>query len=88
MSLTYFLRSLAHTPRGGALAMRLGRLLFFWLKHFDRRLTTRPTAIDAAAGTFFLGRRRSEPIGDERIIAAYFGARSAPAPGDLSAGHS
>ena len=77
ISLTYFLRSLPRTPYGGALAMRIGRLLFFWLKHLDRWLITRPTAIDAAAGTFFLGRRRTEPIVDERIIASYRGPGTA-----------
>ncbi len=71
LSLTYFLRSLARTQTGGAMAMRMGRLLFFWLKHVDRWLLKRPTAIEAPAGTFFLGRRRTKPIADERIIASY-----------------
>jgi SAM-dependent methyltransferase len=73
LSLTYFLRSLARTQTGGAMAMRMGRLLFFWLKHVDRWLLKRPTAIEAPAGTFFLGRRRTKPIADERIIASYPG---------------
>jgi SAM-dependent methyltransferase/uncharacterized protein YbaR (Trm112 family) len=73
LSLTYFLRSLARTQTGGAMAMRLGRVLFFWLKHVDRWVLKRPTAIEAPTGTFFLGRRRTVPIADERIIASYRG---------------
>ncbi len=73
LSLTYFLRSLACTQAGGAMAMRIGRVLFFWLKHVDRWLLKRPTALEAPAGTFFLGRRRTKPIADERIIASYPG---------------
>jgi SAM-dependent methyltransferase len=71
ISLTYFLRSLSRTPHGGAVAMRVGRLLFFWLKHVDRWLISRPLAMEAAAGSFFLGRRRNDPLDDERLIASH-----------------
>ena len=88
LSLTYFLRSLARTPHGGALATRIGCLLFFWLKHVDRWLIRRPTAIEVAAGTFFLGRRRNEPIADDRVISSYRGpwapqSLGAEPPGDV-----
>lgn len=70
ISLTYFLRSLARTPHGGAAAMRIGQLLFFWLKHVDRWLIRRPLAMDMSAGSFFLGRRRDDPIADEQLVAS------------------
>lgn len=77
LTLTYFLRSLSRTRAGAGLAMRSGRLLFFWLKHLDRWLVGRPTAVDACAGTFFLGRRREEPITDEHLIASHSAAQPA-----------
>jgi SAM-dependent methyltransferase/uncharacterized protein YbaR (Trm112 family) len=73
LSLAYFFRSLARTQTGGAIAMRLGRLLFFWLKYADGWLLDRPMATEAPAGTFFLGRRRTQPIADERLIVSYSG---------------
>jgi SAM-dependent methyltransferase/uncharacterized protein YbaR (Trm112 family) len=87
LSLAYFLRSLARTRNGQALALRIGRVLFFWLKHLDRRLVTRPTATDVAAGTFFLGRRRHDALADERIIASYGGRPLEPAHPAAPAGH-
>lgn len=71
LSLTYFLRSLPRTSTGCALAMRSGRLLFFWLKYLDRWLLKRPAATHIAAGTFFLGRRRKDPITDQGIITSH-----------------
>jgi SAM-dependent methyltransferase len=71
LSLTYFVRSLAATPVGAGLAMRAGRLIFSWLRHLDRWLAARPAAVDASAGTNFLGRRRSEPMPAEQIVASH-----------------
>ncbi len=75
-SLWYFLRALARTRRGRGIAFMLARLMFWWLKHLDRRLVRRPAAVDAASGTFFLGRRRDEAVSDEAILSSYRGAGS------------
>jgi SAM-dependent methyltransferase len=53
-------------------------LLTFWLTYLDSFLAARPGALDAASGTFFLGRRRSSPIADGDIIASYKGAYPTP----------
>jgi hypothetical protein len=71
---SYFLRSLPRSATGSALAMRVARLLFFWCKHLDRWLVRRPNAADAAAGTFFLGRRRAAPLADAELIAGAYRA--------------
>jgi SAM-dependent methyltransferase len=70
----YFLRSMARTRTGRAIAFLVARLGFFWIKHLDPWLSRNPSAIDAASGTFFLGRRREEAVSDEAILAAYRGA--------------
>lgn len=49
------------------------------LRWLDRRLHTRPAAIDAASGTYLLGRRRSTPRPDSEIVAMYRGANTSPA---------
>lgn len=78
-SFRYLARSLA--PRGGTGAALLGRmatLLTFWLKYIDRLVLTHPGASDGASGTYFLGRRREEPIDDEALVASYRGAIPVP----------
>ncbi len=52
------------------------RLSGFWLKYLDYFLIDRPGALDAAAGLFFLGRRRETPLADADIVEAYRGAAS------------
>ena len=46
----------------------LARLLFFWLKYVDTFVVARPAAIDAASGTFFLGRRRTAAVSDVEVL--------------------
>jgi SAM-dependent methyltransferase len=77
--------SLAWAIRGFALAFlgrswlaraavdRLVSLSTFWLKYLDPFLVERPGGIDAASGTFFLGRRREHPVPDCEIIAGFRG---------------
>jgi hypothetical protein len=48
-------------------------LLFFWLKYLDGWLVRRPGGLDAASGTFFLGRRRVTPIDDRTVVHGYRG---------------
>ena len=75
-SLWYFLRTLARTRPGRGIAFMLARVMFSWLKDLDRWLGRRPAAVDAASGTFFLGRRREEAVSDEAILSSYRGAGS------------
>jgi SAM-dependent methyltransferase len=75
-SLWYFLRTFAHTRRGRGIAFMAARVMFWWLKHLDPWLVRMPGAVDAASGTFFLGRRRDEAVSDEAILSSYRGAGS------------
>jgi SAM-dependent methyltransferase len=49
------------------------------LRWLDRIIRARGAAMDAASGTFFLGRRRSTARPDREIIAAHRGAVQSPA---------
>lgn len=51
------------------------RLLFAWLKHFDRILQHRPAAMDGASCTYLLGRKMQGRIADSEIISRYEGAK-------------
>jgi len=73
-SLWYFMRTLARTRQGRGIAFVLARIAFWWLKHLDRWLDGAPAAVDAASGTFFLGRRREGAVSDEAILSSYRGA--------------
>ena len=53
----------------------LVRLIFAWLKPFDRLLVDRPVAMDGASCTYFLGRRIEGRIPDAEIIAHFVGAK-------------
>jgi SAM-dependent methyltransferase len=75
-SLWYFLRSMARTRAGRGMAFMIARVMFSWLKYFDLWLAKKPGAVDAASGTFFLGRRRDEAVSDEAILSSYQGAGS------------
>lgn len=71
-SIQYFAR--AFVPRRlWAAADRLASLCFFWLKYVDDYLVRTPGGVDAASGTFFLGRRRVEPVDDRTIVRGYRG---------------
>jgi SAM-dependent methyltransferase len=68
----YFVRSL--TPRRlWPLTRRAAVLSVFWLKYLDGWLVRRPEALDAASGTFFLGRRRETAVDDREIVGGYRG---------------
>jgi SAM-dependent methyltransferase/uncharacterized protein YbaR (Trm112 family) len=51
------------------------RIVFGWLKHFDRLLVSRPEAMDGASCTYFLGIKNDDYIPDTDIIARYVGAK-------------
>lgn len=71
-SVSYFLRAFL-APRFWPVADRLTSLCLFWLKYFDDRLVSAPGGLDAASGTFFLGRRRAVPLSDRTIVGSYRG---------------
>jgi uncharacterized protein YbaR (Trm112 family) len=83
MALAWAIRGYGHSWAGTSRAARwvtarLVGLLFFWLKYTDRRLAGTPAGFDSAAGTFFLGRRREDPVPDTQIVAQYRGACPSP----------
>lgn len=73
-SLRYFARSLPRRSRVARELLDRGVCLgFFWLKYLDDVLVSRPGAVDAASGMYFLGRRRDSPISDRQVLASYRG---------------
>lgn len=68
---------LAFVARPGLrkVAKALVRLVFSWLKHFDRLLVNRAEAMDAASCTYFLGRKIEGHVPDVEIITRYVGAK-------------
>jgi hypothetical protein len=50
----------------------------FWLKYVDEFLARRPAALDAASGTYFLGRRRETAVPDRDIVSSYRGGFPTP----------
>jgi SAM-dependent methyltransferase len=80
-SIKYFLQSFAGRSRlARSLIGRLVSLGFFWLKYLDLVLARTAGGLDAASGTFFLGRRREGPVADDEIIGRYRGAIRFEAP--------
>jgi SAM-dependent methyltransferase len=73
-SIRYFVVSFARSSVARGLLSRIVTLGVFWLKYLDAFLLRRPAGLDAAAGTYFLGRRRDTPVSDAEILAAYRGA--------------
>jgi SAM-dependent methyltransferase len=65
-SVAFFARAL-----GGRSLWVAGALLAAPLKWLDGMLAARSGALDAASGTFILGRRRETPVSDAEIVAAY-----------------
>jgi SAM-dependent methyltransferase len=74
-SIDFFAKSLFRSRAAGKAA----KLAFFWLQHLDR-LVPEAFAVDAASGTFFMGRKSGPGIGPKDIIHHYRGAQRAKAP--------
>ncbi|MBX7170937.1 MAG: methyltransferase domain-containing protein [Pyrinomonadaceae bacterium] len=72
-SYCYFLQSFFYNQTLGQIAFAFGSITGFWLKYFDYFLINKPTAFDAAASYFFLGRKSDEILSDEKLIAEYQG---------------
>lgn len=71
-STTYFFRAFLAPPLW-PLVDPVTSLCLFWLKYFDDRLVRTPGGLDAASGTFVLGRRRSVPLDDRAVLVSYRG---------------
>jgi SAM-dependent methyltransferase/uncharacterized protein YbaR (Trm112 family) len=73
-SLQYFAQAFVGTRRvTRALVGRIVLLGAFWLKYLDDFLVSTPGGIDAASGTFFLGRRRETALSDREIVHSFRG---------------
>jgi SAM-dependent methyltransferase len=74
-SVKYFLISFGGRSRvARGLLARVATLATFWLKYLDAFLVKTPGGLDAASGTYFLGRKRDNPVPDAEIVAGYRGA--------------
>jgi len=73
-SYQFFLRSLSQRGPVMRRLMYLAAVLTAWpLKYFDYWLVDKPYALDAAAGVYFLGRRRETALSDREVCASYRG---------------
>ena len=72
-SLQYFVQSFARTPFVVSILKRGMQVATSWLTLFDSLLVKRPGGLDGAAGTYFLGTRRDEPLPDRAIVRSYRG---------------
>ena len=70
----YFLLSFAAAKAARKLIYAFARLTGWFWKYFDYCLVSRPQALDAASGLYFLGRKEDgPPITDREIAASYRG---------------
>ena len=69
-SIDYFFRGLFRSRNVG----KFFKLMFFWLKYFDRLIPSK-YSVDAACGCYFLGRKTDNAISDRQIIEYYKGAQ-------------
>lgn len=51
----------------------VSHIAFFWLKYFDYYLKDTPGGINAASGTYFLGKKSNKTISVQEIISGYRG---------------
>jgi SAM-dependent methyltransferase/uncharacterized protein YbaR (Trm112 family) len=72
-SLQYFAQAFATRPATVNLVKRLMQVITAPLTLVDGFLVKRPGGRDAAAGTWFLGRRRADAIPDREIVKSYSG---------------
>jgi len=73
-SVMYLFRSLGWSRGSSLVLATIARLLFFWIKYLDLLIARRPSARDAAAGLYFVGRKASAPpISVSKLLADYRG---------------
>jgi SAM-dependent methyltransferase len=76
-SVRYFAMTLAGPSRRARTVLNaVAALATWWLPYLDEVLVRLPAASDAAAGTYFLGRRRETPVDDAEVIAGYRGGQA------------
>jgi len=68
-SIQYLLLSFTENPAFRAAIRIVCKCTLFWMKYLDLLLVQKRGAIDAAAGTFFMGRRPAEVLAPERVAA-------------------
>jgi SAM-dependent methyltransferase len=76
-SIRYFLLAcIGDNARSRRLAGLIAVACTLPLRWIDRIICDRPASVDAASGTFVLGRRRATPRADADIVSAYGGTQS------------
>jgi uncharacterized protein YbaR (Trm112 family)/SAM-dependent methyltransferase len=68
-SIQYLLLSFTETPAFRAAIRIFCKCTLFWMKYLDLLLVNKRGAVDAAAGTYFLGRRPAEEPAPEGVAA-------------------
>ncbi len=69
-----FIRSFARGKAARKIAGNLAEITAFGFKYFDYILINRPSALDCAAGVYFLGRKSDRSLSDRELIGLYRGA--------------
>lgn len=70
-----FLRSFTESKQLGRVIKIFSHLTSFYLKYFDYFLIDKPGSYDAAAGTFFLGKKSNNPLSDRSLIDSFKGLK-------------
>ena len=70
-----FLRSFTGSKELGRVIKIFAHLTSFYLKYFDYFLIDKPGSYDAAAGTFFLGKKSNNLLSDLSLIDSFKGLR-------------
>ena len=65
--------SLTTSRTGRGLANAFGRATSLWLSQVDRWLVDRPSALDVASGSYFLGRRGERALSALEVVQSYRG---------------
>lgn len=73
-SYQYFLLSFTTSKILRALLQTFACFTSFYLKYFDYYLINKPSALDAASGYYFLGRKAEQVLSDKDLIKLYKGA--------------
>jgi len=69
----FVVASAGRSTNAQRVASRIAAFTAFWLPSLDNVLARRSAGLDAAAGTFFLGSRRDDPVDEDVALAAYRG---------------
>lgn len=78
-SIQYLVLSFTESAAARAAIRILCKCTLFWMKYLDLLLVNKRGSVDAAAGTFFMGRRLAEVLAPERVAALAQEAQPQPA---------